>query len=390
MELTTKHIIAGGKALARHENGKTVFVRGALDTETVEVEITTSKKGFDEAQVSSVVSPSSQRVTPTCAHVTQGCGGCDWQHIDTSHQSTLRQKIVAESLRRIAKVEHTVDAGPSLPDFAYRTTMRCGITEGKVELNKHASHETLPIPDCKIVHPKMLDLLTNSGFGNNTEVTIRVSDTTGERIVLAETDRGVDLPDDVRLVVTSNRPSGEYITETIAGQEIRCSAESFFQPSREAAEALVEVIQNMIPDDFAGTLLDAYCGVGLFAATVAPNARVIALESSASAIEDAKVNLGEAARIIETKVEDFVCPPVDIAIADPPRKGLDKKGVKAILNGNPSQIILVSCDPASFARDTALLIEQGYALGKVVALDNFAQTSHIETVANFQRATSDV
>ena len=107
------------------------------------------------------------------------------------------------------------------------------------------------------------------------------------------------------------------------------------------------------------------------------------MESSASAIEDAKANLKEGARIVETRIEDFVCPPVDLAIADPPRKGLDKKGVKAILNGNPSQIVLVSCDPASFARDTALLIEAGFELDKVVTLDNFAQTSHIETVANF-------
>lgn len=383
VKIKTEHIIAGGKALARREDGKTVFVRGAMDAETVEVEITNSKKGFDEASVSSVLAPSPNRVAPACSHVQQGCGGCDWQHIETSYQSKTRRSIVAESLRRIAKVEHPVEAGPTLPDFGYRTTMRCGVTEGKVELNKHASHETIPIPDCLIVHPLMKDLLTHDGFGHNTEVTIRVSDTTGERLVVTETDRGVKLPDDVKVIVGSSRPSEEFLTETISGVKIQYRAESFFQPSRQAAEALVEVVKGMIDDGFSGTLLDAYCGVGLFAATVAPGARVIAVESSPSAIEDAKVNLGEAARVVETKVEDFVCPPVDLVIADPPRKGLGKKGVKAILNGNPEQIVLVSCDPASFARDAALLLESGFILNEVIALDNFAQTSHIETVAKF-------
>ncbi len=383
MKLTTEHIIAGGKALARHEDGKTVFVRGALDSETVDVEITRSKKGFDEAEVIQVIEPSPNRVSPKCTHVAEGCGGCDWQHIDTAHQSKLRADIVVESLRRIAKIEHAVETGPTLPDFNYRTTMRCGVTNGKVELNKYASHETIPVPDCQIIHPAMAELITEGDFGKNTEVTLRVSDTTGKRIVLAETDRGVNLPDDVELAVVSGRPSEAFLTETILGTEIRYSAESFFQPSRQAAESLVETVRSMIDADFSGTLLDAYCGVGLFAATVASNAKIIAVESSPSAVEDAKVNLKEGARIVETRIEDFVCPPVDLAIVDPPRKGLDKKGVKAILNGNPSQIVLVSCDPASFARDTALLIEAGFELDKVVTLDNFAQTSHIETVANF-------
>ena len=246
MKLTTEHIIAGGKALARHEDGKTVFVRGALDSETVDVEITRSKKGFDEAEVIQVIEPSTNRVLPKCTHVSEGCGGCDWQHVDTAHQSKLRADIVVESLLRIAKIEHAVETGPTLPDFNYRTTMRCGVTNGKVELNKYASHETIPVPDCQIIHPAMAELIVEGDFGKNTEVTLRVSDTTGKRIVLAETDRGVELPSDVELAVVSGRPSEAFLTETILDTEIKYSAESFFQPSRQAAESLVETVQSWL------------------------------------------------------------------------------------------------------------------------------------------------
>jgi 23S rRNA (uracil1939-C5)-methyltransferase len=184
--------------------------------------------------------------------------------------------------------------------------------------------------------------------------------------------------------------SATSVEEVVAGRTFRVSIDSFFQSSPQAAELLVAAVTRAVADlDVRrATVVDAYGGIGLFAATVAADAaQVIVVEGSASACADARHNLaGRPARIEHTRVENW--PPVaaDIVIADPARAGLDKEAAAVLVATGAPVIVLVSCDTGSLARDTKLLIAAGYRHRTTEVIDAFPNTSHIETVTRFDRA----
>jgi tRNA/tmRNA/rRNA uracil-C5-methylase (TrmA/RlmC/RlmD family) len=133
-------------------------------------------------------------------------------------------------------------------------------------------------------------------------------------------------------------------------------------------------------------VVDAYAGVGLFAATVARDADIVAVERGASSIADARVNLhGLRARVVRCDVERFRPVPADLVIADPARAGLGRVAVDRLAATGAPRLVLVSCDPAAFARDVGLLARAGFALDSVTLVDLFGHTSHIELVSSFRR-----
>jgi 23S rRNA (uracil1939-C5)-methyltransferase len=180
----------------------------------------------------------------------------------------------------------------------------------------------------------------------------------------------------------------------VAGAHFRVTGTNFFQVNREGAAALVRLVAGALdpgPDD---TLLDAYAGVGLFAATVGTAAgRVLAVESGRSSTEDLVHNLGQAgidAAVARGRVERILRESGeawDLAVCDPPRRGLGAEGVAAIVAGGPRAIAYVSCDPAALARDTRLLADTGYRFERATPVDLFPQTYHVEAVALFSRAS---
>jgi 23S rRNA (uracil1939-C5)-methyltransferase len=157
------------------------------------------------------------------------------------------------------------------------------------------------------------------------------------------------------------------------------------------AEKMVQHLITQLPITPASTLLDVYCGVGLFSAFFAPKCgRVIGIESSESACEDFTVNLDEFdnVELYEGLAEEII-PHLeiqpDIVLVDPPRAGLDKQVIDGILNLNPQIIAYVSCDPSTLARDAARLINGGYKIKEVTPFDLFPQTYHIESISIFER-----
>jgi tRNA/tmRNA/rRNA uracil-C5-methylase (TrmA/RlmC/RlmD family) len=174
------------------------------------------------------------------------------------------------------------------------------------------------------------------------------------------------------------------VHEVIAERTLRVSINAFFQSRADGAEALVRIVRDAVGRD--RTVVDLYCGVGLFAATVDDPRRVTAVERGRAAIADAKHNLrGLPARVVSADVGRWRGAPADVVIADPSRTGLGKDGARTVAACDADRVVLVSCDAASLARDVALLMTAGYAPASVTLVDLFVHTPHIECVTVLDR-----
>ncbi|MEX2293759.1 MAG: TRAM domain-containing protein [Acidimicrobiales bacterium] len=383
-------IVAGGDGMARDDEGRVLFVAGALPGEQVRVEVHDRRKDFARATVVEILRRSPDRVIEPCRFVDTGCGGCDWQHIDPAAQRRLRADIVQDALRRQARVDVVVDIGPDLPATGYRTTVRGAALEGRFGFRHRGSHELVPVSPCLVAHPLLDELITDSRFPDG-EVILRAGARTQERLVIVDSTEGLVVPDDVRVVTKAALRTGtrSWYHEEIFGRAWRISARSFFQARPDGAEALVTEVARALegalrPD---GHLIDLYGGVGLLAGSVGHAGQVTVVESGASAVADARVNLdGIAARVLKSDVARWSPTRADAVIADPPRVGLGRVGVSAVVATHADRLALVSCDPASLGRDAKLLGEAGYQLRSATLVDLFPHTSHVEVVSRFDRS----
>ena len=194
------------------------------------------------------------------------------------------------------------------------------------------------------------------------------------------------MPGSVRVIGEDELAAGRraWIFEEVGGKRLRLSAQSFFQASPEGAEVLVSLVGSAIAGAPDGLLVDAYGGVGLFAATVGASRPVTLLECSAPAAADARVNLPAASvRLID--VARWRARKAAVVVADPPRAGLGAAGVAALVASRASHLALVSCEPASLGRDAALLRARGFNLEWAALVDMFPGTPHIEVVSRFIR-----
>jgi 23S rRNA (uracil1939-C5)-methyltransferase len=388
LEITT--VVAGGDGLGRDDGGRVTFVDGALPGETVSVELHQQKKDFARGHVVDVLHPSADRVEPPCPFVASGCGGCDWQHVRPDAQRRLKAAIVADALRRQAKLEVDVGEGPVLPAEAYRTTLRGVATGGRFGFRRRHSHEVVEVGPCLVAHPLLDELVTEGRFPNG-EVVLRAGAGTGERLVIVNVDpSAAQVPDGVRVVSAAELSSGTraWYHEEVAGRRWRISARSFFQARRDGAEALINAValgmEGALP--VGGHLVDLYGGVGLFGGALGADARVTLVEQSASSVADARVNLaGQDARIVRADVDHWGAARADVVVADPPRTGLGARGVGKVAATHAPRLVLVSCDPGALGRDAQLLAAAGYDLRSSQVVDLFPHTSHVEVVSRFER-----
>jgi len=399
-EVTVDRVATGGSTLGLAPDGRVVFVDGGVPGDVLNVEVTAEHRRRLEAKVLSVVAPSNDRVEPTCAHRRQGCGGCDWQHVAPSAQISLRADIVADCLRRLGGFANASDlVKPAHPVplalNQYRTTVRAAIVDGRAGMRMAGSHEMVKIPDCETAHPLVRQLLDDGRFGTAQEVTVRVGARTGERLVIVSPDSSsVEVPEGVIVVgvdeLDDQVPGSDESTffhEVVGGHKFRISARSFFQCRPDGAELLAATVKRMVDDcepTPGGVFLDAYSGVGLFGALAAGDRPVVAVESSKWSVADARINLGSDAKVIKASLERWRPEPATVVVADPARAGLGKQAASRLVATGCEVLVLVSCDPASLARDAKILDGHGYELVEVALVDMFGQTSHIEAVSRFQ------
>jgi 23S rRNA (uracil1939-C5)-methyltransferase len=390
----------GGEGVARH-GGKVVFVPYVLPGEEVLVELTEDKANYSRGRVLEILAPSPDRVEARCPHFGR-CGGCHWQHIAYERQLTLRQEIVRAQLTRIA---HLVDP-PVRPTLAaenpwrYRNHVQLHPDEdGRLGFLETDGHTIVPIEECHIMHPLLWDLFSSLeiDFPDLQRVSLRAGASTGERLLILETDGEVapavevDLPVSCVLLLPDGTPVtyvGEgHVTEIVSGRSLRVSATSFFQANTSQVQQLLATVTRYADLQGGQSVLDLYCGVGTFGLSLAGRgAKVLGIDSSESAIEDAQYNSRGATNVdfLPGTVEELLPSleePTDLVILDPPRQGLSRPALAALVADAPPTVMYVSCDPATLARDIGRMAQSGYVLVEVQPVDMFPQTYHVETVA---------
>jgi 23S rRNA (uracil1939-C5)-methyltransferase len=398
MELEAGALVAGGDAIGRMPSGKVIFVDGALPGERVEVELTDTRKDYARASVRRVIEPSSDRVVPPCPHVIAGCGGCRWQHLSPEAQYRSKVRIAVESLARIARIPVSEDfvarasTGAHIPSIGYRTTVRLAFdADGRPGFRERSTNRVVAVDTCLVAHPLLQRAIAalSARRGSGAEVTLRCSTTTEVVGAVVHGDESdVQGLDHVDVVGDAAR-----LVETVRDTDIVVSMGSFFQSGVHAAEVLVDTVLRVAgPEALSGAfgqVVDAYGGVGLFAATIVPtHVPVTLVESNSYAVGDARHNLGShRATVVESLFEDWHALPAGLVIADPARTGLGAPGVSVLAATRAPVVVLVSCDAAAGARDARLLAELGYELDDLVVLDLFPHTHHLEMVMRFRRAS---
>lgn len=404
IRLTLERMAHGGEAIGRHE-GKVIFVPFGIPGEIVEVEVTEDRGSYARGRIERILSPAPERVDPPCPHFGE-CGGCHFQHMQYEAQLHWKAEIVRDQLRRIGKIEDP-PVRPTIPSpdpFGYRNQIQFSASpDGRLGFQAMRSHRVVPISRCWIAHPMLQELyeaLDIEGLDLR-RLTLRCGVRTGDRMVIFETE-GDELPileTDLRVslvLLTSDEKAVpliglDYLTEEVGGFLFRISAPSFFQTHTAVAEQIVHQVVEWADLHGTESVLDAYCGVGLFAAHLAPFAqRVVGIEAHPAAAADARHNLARFphVEILAGTVEELAPTlegPFDVVVVDPPRTGCSKEALEALLRLAPRRWIYVSCDPATLARDARQLLNAGYRLHAVQPFDMFPQTYHIETVSLFEK-----
>ena len=386
MELRVTATARDGVGVARGSDGRVVFVEGALPGELVTADIHTVDRRWSRARVTEVIEASPHRVPIACDHHLEGCGGCDMIHVDSRAQMHMKAAIVVDQLTR-----HGVDApSPALRMLDAdrgRTTVRAQVVDGRAGFMARSTHDVVIPEDCGAVDDAAEELLVEGRYGGADGVFIRVGARTGERMVVVHpAAHEVSVPDDVMVVGTDelDRDRRAWIHEEVSGRRWRISARSFFQNRPAGAEALVDEVAEMMEAlGGDGPMVDAYAGVGLFSGTVGQGRKITAIERCVDASADARVNLGLGAKVLRIPVEKWRASPASVVVADPSRSGLGDEAVPPLLSCKPDLMVLVSCDPSSFAKDASRMVDAGYVLDRWTVVDLFPLTSHIETVAAF-------
>jgi 23S rRNA (uracil1939-C5)-methyltransferase len=409
----------GGDGVARFE-GRVVFVPGALPGDTVRVRIAQDKGSYLRGDLIGILEASPDRVEPFCP-LADRCGGCQWQNLQYPAQLRWKRAIVEESLRRIGGIADALveDCLPSPQDRGWRTVARfpAATVNGRFTMGYYGrrSRRIVDVDSCPLASGRvnriaqMVRLLPGIERMDVREVTIRASWNRQSALVNVLLGRRADM----RAYADALLGSGEGIegvslwledahagsrrlrvfgsphrSETVNGRIFRIEERSFFQVNIPQAECLVGLAGETLRLGDGMTLVDSYGGVGLFSLGFAPPATDVRLFDAAEwAVEDAVHNaraLGFERFTAHRGGAKTACEalgPADRLILDPPRTGLGLTAVEAICRFDSPRIVYVSCNPTTLARDLLFFSDRGYVLRRVVPVDMFPHTYHIETVA---------
>ena len=367
VELTITDIAFGGEGVARADEF-VVFVPFVGLGEVVLAELTEVKKSFGRAKLLRVIKASPDRVEPACKHFA-ACGGCQYQHIAYPAQLRIKHKQVRDLFQRIGGIDPTVVA-PVVPcpaPYGYRNRIMIRSQWNKPEqrLNigfvRHDCGLVEDIYECKIAEPALNEQIT--------KVRNNPPPKGGLKVVLRIPPEGWQVPPD-----------------------------SFFQNNFFLLPRMVETVRELLKAGATRHLVDVYCGVGFFAIELAGDVEsFVGVEYDQMAIRSARKNAelhhtpngefiaGTAEEKLPALLGKFT-PDATTVILDPPRKGCLPQTIELLRQVRPAQVIYVSCHPATMARDLNAFTAAGvFELKRVVPLDMFPQTQHVECVADLRR-----
>ena len=385
LNLTIEKPAAGGRMIARVE-GQVVLVGGAIPGERVTARLERVGKGVAYASVTAIEEPSPDRRDSGADAL---CGGCLYAHVEYPRQLAIKAQVIADAFARIARLSlpAAVRVAAS-PEDGYRMRARLHIRGGRAGFFREGTHELCDPRVTRQLLPESCDAIERV-------VALAPNDTLdGRDLELSENIAGTERGMAVGTRIVSGEP---YVRDTLLvdGFEMawRRHVLAFFQGNRYLLGSLVTHVVSQI--DKGTRVVDLYAGGGLFTlpAAVARSARITAVEGDRMAAADLAWNAQQAgARSIEARhqpVETFrvkAADRPDAVIVDPPRTGMSKEALSAVLALAAQRIVYVSCDVATLARDARLLADAGFTLSRLDAFDMFPNTPHVESVAVFDRA----
>jgi len=394
---------AGGRMIGRVD-GQVVLVGGAIPGERVQARIDRVSKGVAFAETVAVDEPSADRRAP---FADPSCGGCTYSHVAYPRQLEIKGQVVADAFARIGRLTLpsavTVKASP---ERGYRMRARLHVRGGRFGFFREGTHD---LCDARATHqllPETSDALEQlasgiQSIGTDTVHGLELSENVAadQRVVHLDTSH----PPEARLLEIVRSTPGltppPFVTDTLTIGEstftLRRHALSFFQGNRFLLRDLVTHVVECLPAGAA--VADLYAGAGLFAVSAALTRgnRVVAVEGDRLAAEDLRVNADAAGGRLTTThqpVENSAAwlpsaatqlsgrPAFDTVVVDPPRTGMSREALDGVLAVHARQIVYVSCDVATLARDARRLVDAGYTIARADAFDLFPNTPHVETV----------
>jgi len=416
IELEVERPVAGGRMLARLD-GRVVFVAGAIPGERVRARVERANKKGMWARAIEILSASPDRREPA----SDPACGIAYAYIAYPRQLQLKGELVADAFRRIARLplEHAPAVAPS-EETGYRLRARLHLRGNRVGFFREGTHDlcdaapTRQLHDGTVPAARRVAEVLGARRAECESLTVAENVAATERVFhlaphpaarLDDLARTIQLPEGVsgltpsagdRLVTLAGSAS---VTDTAAALFGGVSpigdlaawtrkATSFFQGNRFLTGELVRRVLAAASGDH---IVDLYAGVGLFSiALAARGATVVAVEGDRSAAGDLESNAGpwrERLRVVRASIEQTVARPPDsipdVVILDPPRTGVSAAAVNGLIAWQVPRVVYVSCDPPTLARDAARLVQAGYSIESVEALDLFPNTPHVETIVVF-------
>jgi 23S rRNA (uracil1939-C5)-methyltransferase len=391
-------------------------VENTCPGDVVKINITHKNKNFARARVNEVVIPSPYRVKPRCA-LQKVCGACQLQFIDYDYQLELKRQIVEDAMRKIGGMGvNEIEVLPVVPSpqiYPCRYKIQYPVAMKKsgrkvAGYYKAHSHEIVNIKHCPVqpeICDKIIDFIRDHAQNNLRHVVIRSSVSTGKNLVVLVVSSGdvsalarmiFDEFEQVAGVCVNFNPSktnvilgketrclvgDDFITEKILDKTFKIGADTFFQVNPKSAENIFAYVREKA----SGLVLDAYAGVSAFGACVADVCeKVISVEENPKACEFACQMQIKNLEVINMDAGEFLKQSqqkFDTIILDPPRKGCTAEALDEAMRLCKGQIIYVSCNPATLARDLKHLISKGAQVESIQPFDMFCHTYHIENVA---------
>lgn len=441
--VTIEDLTAEGSGVCRVD-GMTVFVPDTAVGDVLKIRIVKVLKRYAFGIASEILTPSDDRIEPDCKDHRQ-CGGCTFRHIRYEKELGLKAKIVKDAFERLGKL--SPEFLPILgceSRTRYRNKAQYPVAadkDGRLLCGFYAkrSHRIVPVGDC-LLQPELFGRITEmilryaerkkiSAYHEETNtgilrhIYLREGHYSGALMVCLVVRKGIErelrglIPvltekfPQVKSIVMNVNPEktnvilgektvtlwgSDIITDTMCGNEVEISPLSFYQVNTPQAEKLYGAAKDFAALTGRERLLDLYCGAGTIGLSMADAAgSVLGVEVIPEAVENAKKNAarngiqnaeflcGDAGEIAKKLADENMLP--DVIVADPPRKGCDAQTLDAICRMNPERVVMVSCNPATAARDCALLCERQYKVEKVQPVDLFPGTGHVECVVLMSR-----
>ena len=433
IEIVINDLTVEGAGIGRYE-GLAVFVPLALPAEKVKTKIIKLTKSYAIGKMLEIIEPSQHRTTPICG-VFEACGGCTLQHLDYEQQLAFKARHIKECFKRIGGVE--IDLPPvvragNTRDYRNKASFPVASVDGNAQAGFFAPHShRLVATDCPIQKQPINDVKNSviRWARDNGIVPYNEDAHSGllRHIVARQTSCGEIMagvvlrgwtdtkaleekliPIAQSIVVNKNEKKqnailgsqnrtvhgNAFITEYYDGLAFRAGLTSFLQVNHEQSEKLYRIALEFAQITKDDTVFDLFCGIGTISLLAARQAKsVLGIDYVEEAVKNAEENArlnnignacflaGDAGQMIDEGIERFGKP--DIVILDPPRKGCDAPLIKKVVEAVPMRIVYVSCNPSTLARDVALF--EGYTVDKVVGVDMFPHTTHVESVVLMSR-----